>query len=524
MNQFNIQEVAKLKRNAFNLSHERKFTGQMGILYPILCEEVLPGDSWKIKSEFLCRLSPLATPMMARVDIHTHYFFVPNRLVWEDWEEFITGGEDGDSLPTMPYKNGNALINGASTLGNYLGIQCSQPAGQAITDQYINALPYRAYNLIWNEYFRDQNLQDPETIDITSGADNDTQVYFKLRNLHKDYFTAALPWTQKGDEVVLPLGSSAPIEFNTASSGRQRFRDRTTHDEVFFNDLSQSTMQYDDYSSDNLIYFGDNGLQFMELDNADLLQADLVNATGATINELRTAIHVQRWLERNARSGSRYSEYLLAHFGVKSSDARLQRPEFLGGGKSPITISEVLQTSQTDNTPQGTMSGHGISVGQTHEAKKYFEEHGYIIGLMSIMPRVGYTQGTRRHFIKADKFEYYHPEFAHLGEQEVFTDEIYADEANERDLVFGYQPRYTEYKTIPSSTHGLFLTSETAWHLDRIFSSTPQLNNSFIAVNGPSSEWNRAFADTSGTDKYYFQCYHDIKAIRPIPVFTDPRL
>lgn len=509
----------KPKRNVFDLGHERKFSMNMGELVPILCEEVVPGDTFQMNTEVMMRLAPMISPVMHRVNVYTHFFFVPNRLIWKDWKDFITGGEDGDQAPVVPYKEVTGQIGydllKAGTLSDYLGISAEGTFGQNFN---INVLPFRAYHLIWNEYYRDQNLQSKHPILDTSGADvttlsNLTKLH--KRNWEKDYFTSALPWTQRGGDVQLPLGGTAPIIY-TVTGDADIVRNNT-------NGAPHSQAQ-------PLSIFGDGSGELIaqsqispaSIDNSDKLSADLSQASAATIEELRRATKLQRWLERNARSGSRYIEQILSHFGVKSSDARLQRPEYLGGGKSPVVISEVLQTSSTDSeTPQGNMAGHGVSIGNTHKFKKFFEEHGYVIGIISVLPKTSYLQGTRRHFYKSDKFDYFWPEFAQLGEQPVYKGELYSD-WDEDDLeTFGYQSRYAEYKHIPSSCHGDFKGNLDFWHMSRKFSNEPALNSEFVTAD-PT---HRVFAVTdTDVPKLYVQIYNDLKAIRPMPYFNVPTL
>lgn len=517
---FQNVKAQRPKRNSFNLSHERKFSFNMAELVPILCEEVVPGDSWRMNTEVMLRLAPLVSPVMHRVNVYTHFFFVPNRLVWEDWQDFITGGEDGLQSPVLPYINIDSLTSyiQPGTLADFLGVQAKVSTG-APTTGYFSSLPFRAYQLIYNEYYRDQNLQTKITFGVDSGEDSypENIMTLRTRDWEKDYFTSCLPETQKGSEVELPLGDSAPIDW-THNANRDRLRNASTgaiydstnsgHDVVLGDDAGYLTLEDATTAAD------------FNIDNSGHLTADLSSATAATINDLRTATRLQRWLERNARNGSRYIEQILAHFGVMSSDARLQRPEYLGGGKSPVVISEVLQTSETGTSPQANMAGHGISVGNTHGFTKYFEEHGYIIGIMSVMPKTAYDQGVRRHFLKTDKLEFFWPEFAHLGEQEVYTKELYySAAAPDLTTVFGYQSRYSEYKFIPSSCHGDFRDTLNFWHMGREFSSEPTLNSSFVTAD-PT---HRVFADTdTGNPKLYAMLYNNISALRPMPTFGTP--
>ena len=447
---FDRVQINKPKKSAFDLSHERKFSMNMGDLVPVLCQEVLPGDSFRLNMEQLVRLQPMLAPMMHRVNVYTHFFFVPNRLVWNDWEKFITGGDKGVDAPVFPsLTNSNPMtvikpddVFKYGSLLDYMGYPIKQIQDSTLTSQVpkldISQLPLRAYQLIYNEYYRDQNLEDPVNILKSSGTNEWTSstVYplLKLRKRawEKDYFTSALPYAQKGQALELPLTGDAPIYMESPALGKH-----------------------------NLIGYTTNGQTDVDLGlvgNASTtigvpLKADMSSVNSATINELRSAFQIQKWLEKNARGGTRYIEQILSHFGVRSSDARLQRPEYLGGGKTPVTVSEVLQMSATEATsPQGNMAGHGLSVGSSHSFKRFFEEHGFIIGIMSVLPRTAYFQGLPKMFTRSDRFDYAWPEFAHLGEQEVKNQEVYLDLGDDvyNKGTFGYQPRYTEYRYIPT--------------------------------------------------------------------------
>lgn len=498
------------KRNTFDLSHDRKFSAKMGALTPILCEEVVPGDSWRVNTEVMLRLAPLVAPVMSRINVFTHFFFVPSRILWDEFEDFVTGGVDGSSEPVLPYA---AIQPGTTTdyikagsLMDYLGCGTSETAAPNTTN--FNALPFRAYTQIWNDYYRDENLQSEIEFDKGSGAVDKTKICNLLyRAWEKDYFTSALPFTQKGGDVYLPLTGNAPVQIsNDAETAQIWERQDGTAPLTGTTQISAgATLQS---QSTNI-----------NLDPNGTLEADMSSVTSATIEELRRASRLQEWLEKNARGGSRYIEHNLAHFGVKSSDSRLQRPEFLGGGKSPIVISEVLQTSETGTDPQGNMAGHGISMGNSHSFNKYFEEHGYIIGIMSVMPRTSYQQGTRKMFLKDNRFDLFVPSFAQLGEQEVKQRELY-EKFTANETTFGYQSRYVEYKSIPCSVHGDFKTTLTQWHQSRIFNSSPVLNETFI-VSNPDD---RIFAVQDGSDNLYCQVYNNIQAIRPMPLFNIPRL
>lgn len=560
---FNLIRLKKPKRNAFNLSHEFKFSCDMGDLVPILCEEVVPGDTFKDETEVMIRFAPTLAPVMHRIDVYTHFFFVPNRLLWDEWKTFITGGEDGTEMPPFPRINVTASLPagipnaglekyvGRGSLMDYLGMN-DLTAEKVLNyrdnniDYYVNALPIRAYNLIWNEYYRDQNLT--EEIDINNDVSGDypltyyrdyrNQLTLKKRAWEKDYFTSALPWPQRGPEVTLPLDATVNIEGNGSIPLS------------FYSNNGIPTFIKDPASGETIATSGDivnpnNGALAQKVDaNGNIIDVQLdvtsshytkgsdvangikatANLESLTINELRRQNAIQRWFEKNARAGSRYIEQIFSHFGVKSSDARLQRPEYLGGGKTPVMVSEVMQNSATDSsgseTPLGTFAGNLISLGQTHQFKRYFEEHGWIIGIMSVLPRTNYQQGVPRKYTKYDKFDYYFPDFAHLGEQEILNREIYDDPLDgKNEEVFGYQSRYAEYKYLPSRVAGDFKDSLSFWHMGRIFENRPNLNFEFVE----SDPTDRIFAvEETNHGHLWCQVYHKLKAIRPMPQFGTP--
>lgn len=499
---FNSVKLQKPKNNFFDLSHEKKLSLNMGELVPIYLQEVVPGDKFKVSSEMLVRLAPMVAPMMHRVNAFVHYFFVPNRLVWDNWQDFITGGRTGNDSSVMPTLSCNTPLGGlleAGTLWDYFGLP-SIPSGSALTVPInVNALPFRAYQLIYNEYYRDQNLLAPidikKTDDITS-TERALLLTLRKRAWEKDYFTSALPWTQRGGEVKMP---NEPI-----------YKDKSLVYESTTDTLA---------TAGTLSSASNGGLAHSVLGDARIENIDGIDVT---INELRTAARLQAWLERNALGGSRYIESILAHFGVKVPDYRVQRPEYLGGGKTPIVISEVLNTSSTATEAQGNMSGHGIGVGKSNSFKNYFTEHGFIMGIMSVLPRTAYQEGIPRIFKKFDNLDYFFPEFANLGEQAIRNDEVFYNPASAEEVnsaTWGYQSRYAEYKWNQDSVHGDFKTTMSYWHMGRIFGSLPALNNSFVEAD-PT---HRIFAVTTTTiDKLYVQIYNNVKAIRPMPVFGTP--
>lgn len=552
-NIFNSIRLKRPKRNVFNLSYENKLTMNMGELVPIMCMPIVPGDKFRVNTEALVRLAPLVAPMMHRVNVYTHYFFVPNRLVWTQWEDFITKGIDGEDTPVFPQlslsQTSSIVINqslfnlyyGDSSLWDYLGLPTlagvgttsyDVPNGVKVPDGFrVSQLPFRAYQLIYNEYYRDQNLTNAVDIPTNSGTPTDVNQIRSLLTLRrraweKDYFTSALPWLQRGPEVTVPVGGSFGVVTLANRTNNQIFVGSDGNPvEV---DVGMNLIHAADKNNvtpgtiQTGLSNGSNSGNAVWLDPKGTLVVDGENS-GISIQDLRTSNALQRWFERNARGGSRYIEQILAHFGVRSSDARLQRPQFLGGGKMPIAVSEVLQTSGTTSTsPQANMAGHGISAGVNNGFKHYFEEHGYVIGLMSIMPRTGYQQGVPRDFTKFDNMDFYFPEFAHLSEQEIKNQELFvSDDPTYNEGTFGYTPRYAEYKYHESEAHGDFRGNMSYWHLNRIFSDKPNLNTTFVECN-PS---NRVFA-TSFTqdDKFWVQIYQDVKALRLMPKYGTPML
>lgn len=529
---FSTVRARKPRHNAFSLSHEVKLSMNMGELVPVLCQEVVPGDRLNLKTLSLVRFAPMQAPLMHTVNTFCHSFFVPYRLLWNEWETFITGGPDGTAQPVFPAlkvgsKDADLLKNG--TLADYMGIPdlSAKVAGQGAA--HFNALPFRAYAMIWNEYYRDQNLQEPIPYSTASGvfADNPeltNLLTLRRRAWEKDYFTSALPWAQKGDPVKIPIGDRAPLEFDvdgTTIDNHPRWSatgvNLSGEDNVYSTQTPNGSTSYNQGATP-LPGTTTIGVAY---DPRDTLYADLSSATATTINDLRTAVRLQEWFEANARGGSRYIEQILSHFNVKSSDSRLQRPEFLGGNRSPVHFSEVLQTSESAETPQANMAGHGVAGGVTPEFSRFFEEHGLVITIMSVLPRTAYQQGLPRLFHKYDRYDYFWPSFAHLGEQEIWNSEIYydPDELGVNEQTFGYTPRYSEYKYVPSSVHGEFRDSLSYWHMSRIFANRPQLNAQFIE----SDPTNRVFAVTDpGVEKLWVSLYHDLKAIRPMPKYGTP--
>lgn len=515
-NVFNSISVRRPKSSNFDLSHDVKLGMKMGQLTPVCVLECIPGDKFNIRTEAMLRMAPMVAPVMHNVNVYTHYFFVPNRLVWPNWEKFITDNNGKGNVPAPPTMGeiASTSINSGS-LGDYLGL----PIGKTIPAGTVSAIPFAAYQLIYNDYYRDQNLQQDQGKDgnglivlqdgiqtDTGGSRNAQLRAIRRRAWEHDYFTASLPFAQKGDAVDVPItfDNNVPIVLNrTASPGAT----------VPIGSTPDAYVQ-----AQNLDGLNDFKL-YAYTDGQESAEGDL------TINNLRRAFRLQEWLEKMARGGSRYIEQILVHFGVKSSDARLNRPEYLGGTKAPVIISEVLQTSSSDETtPQGTMAGHGISANSGKNINFFCEEHGYIIGIMSIIPRTAYQQGIPKTFLRTSHLDYAWPTFAHIGEQEVLNKELYFDPADVTnggdDGVFGYVPRYSEYRYMPSRVAGDFRTSLNFWHMGRIFDNRPALNTAFVQCQPR----NDIFAVSTDTQNIWAHCFHKIRVNRRLPKYGTPTL
>lgn len=485
-----------MKRNKFSLSHYKLLTGNQGQLLPCGLTEVLPGDTFQHNTSALIRVSPLNAPIMHPVEVSIHHWFVPHRLVWDSWEDFITGGEDGMDASVFP----TVTINNAAvgSLADYYGIP-----PLVASNRSVSALPFRGYQLIFQEFYRDQDLITKPTISKASGVDSTTTMTLQSRAWEKDYFTTCRPWTQKGPEITIPLGTEAPV-LGIAVADTLTYPATNTGKKDAVSDPAQAG----NYSALTSLYAQGRTAG----DVVPWIRADLSNATAATINELRLAFALQRYEENRARYGARYTEYL-AMLGVRSSDARLSRPEYLGGGKQKLQFSEVLQTSPTtdgdDEEGIGNMKGHGIAALRSNKYRRFFEEHGYVHTFISVKPKTMYVQGIPRTFSRTTKEDFFQKELQHIGQQEVYNKELYSAHATPEGI-FGYQDRYDEYRRMESSIAGEFRTTQNHWHMARIFSSDPALNAAFINAN-PTD---RVYQAGSTEHQLLIMANHNLKARR----------
>lgn len=568
-NRFAALPKAQIQRSVFNRSHDYKTTFDSGYLIPFYVDEVLPGDSFKLNCSIFCRLATPVVPFMDNLYLETFFFFVPNRLVWKHWENFM-GQQDnpGDStdylIPQTVAGNSGFAVG---SVADYFGIPTS------VKGLSVSSLPFRAYQLIYNEWFRDENLQDRVGAwapDATHKDDpvgdwndsNSTGVTLLRRNKYHDYFTSALPWPQKGDAVDVNFGVGGPVEWvdqsytATAKAGgnyaMKFYRISNPDNNVFLapspsvapltskitltpppktgENHSPAYPQGALYpSGDAWIYAGSGFNENIADVNSPISLPTLkfVGETGAglTINDLRQAFQVQKLLERDARGGTRYTEILRSHFGVVSPDARLQRPEYLGGSSTRILMNSVAQTAATnDVTPQANLSAFGLFGDSFHGFSKSFVEHGYIIGLVNVRADLSYQQGVNRMWSRKSRLDFYFPVLAHLGEQAILNKEIYAQGTAADDQVFGYQERFAEYRYSPSVITGKMRSTDPQtldiWHLAQKFDSLPTLSSQFIQDNPPVS---RVVAVQS-EPQFILDAWFDLKCIRPMPVYSVPGL
>lgn len=492
------------KRTKISLSHYKIGSCKMGYLVPIQLTEVLPGDTIQCATSLFARVAPLVSPVMHPVHLKIHHWYVPYRLVWDKFEDFITGGPDGldtSEFPTIVAPEAGFAVG---SLADYLGVPTSFGGIE------LSALPFRAYNLIYNEWYRDQDLETELALSTDSGPDSTTATNLQRGDWARDYFTTARPWPQKGMEVTVPVAPGAS-SFDIVPDGAIRFKGINTPTEpdsrlyrntanADYHVMVENTML--NYSGNYFQYSG--GLK---------LNTDEGGLGDININTLREAFAIQRFEEHRAMYGSRYVEYL-RYLGIKASDARLQRPEYLGGGKQTIQFSEVLQTAEGTN-PVGTLRGHGIAAARSNRFRRFIEEHGCIISLLLIRPISVYMQGIPRLWLNRVKEDFWQKELEHIGQQEVYTQELYA--GADKDTVFGYQNRYDQYRQHENSVSGEMRTILNYWHMARDFESAPTLNADFIN----SMPTTRVFASTD-TDQIYFMAAHSVQARRLMARYGNP--
>lgn len=525
VHQFAMIPRMDVPRSAFKRESTYKTTIDAGYLVPFYVDEVLPGDTFNYNATLFGRLATPLVPIMDNMYIDSFFFFVPNRLVWTNWVKMM-GEQDnpGDSISfVVPQQVSPVAGYAVNTLQDYMGLPT---VGQVTAGQTVShsALPLRAYNLIWNQWFRDENLQNSLVVDKGDGPDTVANYTLQRRGKRKDYFTGALPFPQKGAAVSLPLGTSAPIKSDATALA---IRGSTGVMQNLSNTgAANSPVTINGTTSAGTLNFGAAGTTIVGM------YADLSAATAATVNQLRQSFQIQKLLERDARGGTRYTELVLAHFGVRSPDARLQRPEYIGGGSTPININPIAQTQATGatgtSTPLGQLAAMGTLLARGHGFSYSAVEHGHIIGLCAVRADLTYQQGLRKMWSRSTRYDFYWPEFAMLGEQAVLNQEIYVTGVSVNDTaVFGYQERWAEYRYFPSMITGQFRSTYSTpldiWHLAQKFTALPTLAATFIQDTPPLSRILAVGAAANGS-QILLDVFQSIRTVRPMPMYSVPGL
>lgn len=526
--QFAMVPKAEIPRSQFIRQFTHKTTFDAGLLIPVVVDEVLPGDTFNLRATFFARMATPIFPIMDNLHLDSFFFFVPNRLVWDNWQRFMGQKDNPDdsiaySVPEVESGAGGFPVG---SIFDYMGLPT---AGQVDSGSKIrvNALPLRAYNLIYNEWFKDQNLIDNETVYKGDTLDTSPEVTFQLQRRGKrhDYFTSCLPWTQKGNPISISMASTAPVTGTITSPGQDlELRNAVAgagNVRAISNLGGPGTVDAAPNVAENLYLWKPS-----QADTHSLV-ADLSTATAITINQLRQSFQIQKLLERDARGGTRYTEIVRAHFGVVSPDARLQRPEYLGGGSSPVNINPVVQNSATGigDTPQGNLAAFATTLAHGHGFSASFTEHGYIIGLVCVRADLTYQQGLHKMWSRRTRYDFYFPAFAALGEQAVLNKEIFCDGTANDENVFGYQERWACYRYKPSQISGLFKSTTAGaidgWHLAQKFAPCPTLTDDFIKENPPMDRV-LAVGGAANGQHFIMDCFFDNKVARPMPLYSVP--
>lgn len=553
-NRFSQIPNSPIQRSVFDRSHDYKTTMDAGYLIPFFVDEVLPGDTFKLRVNAFVRMNTLIAPFMDNVFMDTFFFFVPTRLVWDNWQRFCGEQKNpGDStdflIPSLTHTSGSNNIITKFTPGSifdYMGLPTSTNSPDSTIPFYVNSLPFRAYNLIYNEWFRDENLIDSVTVPTGDGPDDVNTFKLLKRAKRHDYFTSALPWPQKGPQVDINLASNSivPVEmFSRTDPNTVTKANWNNGVGIHFSDGENLASMYSYTGEDHVQRYSEahpdvgTGLRAILSPTVQYLNSapttygqgyandPYVSWPSIEINDLRQAFQIQKFYEKWARGGSRYTETLRVMFNVISPDARLQRPEYLGGTHSRVNVVPTAQTSSTDSvSPQSNLSAFGVLGDSAHGFNKSFVEHGYVIGLCCLRADITYQQGLNRMWSRRQLFDFYWPTLAHLGEQVVYNREIYAQGTADDNGVFGYQERYAEYRYKPSMITGKLRSTDPqsldVWHLAQKFDSLPKLNQDFIEENPPIA---RVVA-VQNEPQFFADFWFDLKTSRPMPVFSVPGL